>query len=209
MPLYHATGLPEVLGRRASKSTGTLAASTISLFTIAGGRGCAITSIYGQVTTAISVANSYKLQANPTTGTTADLVAATDIGTTDTPAGSLLGFDGVAASSIQQDPGAVPTLLRPIAVMGERFRVCTGSGSGDPSGAHRTLSAARASFKPSSATLMPLGSDTSFRAGGSRGGTGSSISDAARVNFTRQRRRLIRTKTRLRRVWGPARRRTR
>lgn len=104
-----------VLGNRAEKSTGTLAASTISLFTIAGG-AVAITSIYGEVTTAITVANSYKLQANPTTGTTKDLVAATDIGTTDTPAGSLLGFDGVAASSIQQGPGAVPMLLRPIAV---------------------------------------------------------------------------------------------
>jgi hypothetical protein len=62
------------------------------------------------------VANSYKLQANPTTGTTKDLVAATDIGTTDTPVGSLLSFDGVAASSIQQGPGAVPMLMRPIAV---------------------------------------------------------------------------------------------
>lgn len=102
-------------GNRAEKSTGTLAASTISLFTIAGG-AVAITSIYGEVTTAITVANSYKLQANPTTGTTKDLVAATDIGTTDTPAGSLLGFDGVAASSIQQGPGAVPMLMRPIAV---------------------------------------------------------------------------------------------
>lgn len=103
------------LGMRAEKSTGTLAATTISLFTIAGGT-VAITSIYGEVTTAITVANSYKLQANPTTGTNKDLVAATDIGTTDTPAGSLLGFDGVAASSIQQGPGAVPMLLRPIAV---------------------------------------------------------------------------------------------
>lgn len=103
------------VGQRAEKSTGTLAASTISLFTITGGV-VAITSIYGEVTTAITVANSYKLQANPTTGTTKDLVAATDIGTTDTPAGSLLGFDGVAASSIQQGPGAVPMLLRPIAV---------------------------------------------------------------------------------------------
>ena len=104
-----------VLGNRVEKSTGTLAATTISLFTVAGG-AVAITSIYGEVTTAITVANSYKLQANPTTGTTKDLVAATDIGSTDTPAGSLLGFDGVAASSIQQGPGAVPMLLRPIAV---------------------------------------------------------------------------------------------
>lgn len=103
------------LGQRAEKSTGTLAATTISLFTVTGGV-VALTSIYGEVTTAITVANSYKLQANPTTGATKDLVAATDIGTTDTPAGSLLSFDGVAASSIQQGPGAVPMLMRPIAV---------------------------------------------------------------------------------------------
>jgi hypothetical protein len=104
-----------IYGTLVSKSTGTLAATTIPLFTVAGGL-VAVTSIVGRVTTAITVANSYKLQANPTTGTTKDLVAATDIGTTDTPAGSLLGFDGVAASSIQQGPGAVPMLLRPVAV---------------------------------------------------------------------------------------------
>lgn len=103
------------LGRRVEKSTGTLAASTVPLFTITGGE-VLVTSIYGRVTTAITVANSYKLQANPTVGTTRDLVTATDIGTTDTPVGSLLGFDGVVASSIQQGPGAVPLLLRPIAI---------------------------------------------------------------------------------------------
>lgn len=96
------------LGQRASKSTGTLAASTVALFTIAGGR-VAITSIYGVVGTAITVANSYKLQSNPTTGTTSDIVAATDIGTTDTPAGDLLSFTGVATDSILRG-GAVQEL---------------------------------------------------------------------------------------------------
>jgi hypothetical protein len=103
------------LGQRAEKSTGTLAATTISLFTVAGGV-VAITSLYGEVTTAITVANSYKLQANPTTGTTKDLCAATDIGTTDTPAGSLLGFQGLTGDSILQGPGAVPMLKQPIAI---------------------------------------------------------------------------------------------
>lgn len=101
-------------GRTVSKSTGTLAATTISLFTVSG--YCIITSIVGVVGTAITVANSYKLQHNPTTGTTGDIVAATDIGTTDTPAGTLLGFDGIEASSIQQSPGVVPLLQRPVAV---------------------------------------------------------------------------------------------
>lgn len=92
------------LGTRVEKSTGTLAATTVPLFTVAGGE-VLITSIYGIVTTAITVANSYKLQHNPTTGTTNDLVAATDIGTTDTPVGDVLTFDGVRASSIVRGGG--------------------------------------------------------------------------------------------------------
>src|SRR5512139_1705818 len=79
------------------KSTGTLAATTVALYTIAGGR-VMITSMYGLVTTSITVANSYKLQMNPTTGDTQDLCAATDIGTTDTVAGSVLQF-GLATTT--------------------------------------------------------------------------------------------------------------
>lgn len=79
------------LGNRASKSTGTLAATTVPLFTIAGGR-IGITSIYGIVGTAITVANSYVLQSNPTSGNTQVLHTATDIGTNDTPAGAVLSF---------------------------------------------------------------------------------------------------------------------
>lgn len=77
-----------VLGRSVSKATGTLAANTLPLFTITG--IVAVTSLIGEVTTAITVANSYKLQANPTVGTTKDITAAVDIGTTDTPAGEIL-----------------------------------------------------------------------------------------------------------------------
>lgn len=102
-----------LFGRRVEKATGTLAATTISLFTVAGGK-VLLTSIIGEVTTAITVANSYKLQHNPTVGTTTDLVAATDIGTTDTPAGNLLGFTGVKADSIITGPGSAPTLAKPL-----------------------------------------------------------------------------------------------
>lgn len=73
------------------KSTGTLAATTVAIFTIAVGE-VLITALWGKVTTAITVANSYKLQFNPTTGDTGDICAATDIGTNDTAAGSLLTF---------------------------------------------------------------------------------------------------------------------
>lgn len=86
-----------LFGVRVAKSTGTLAATTVPLFTVAGGR-VAITSIYGDVTTAITVANSYKLQHNPTAGNTLDLVTATDIGTTDSPVGTVLSFTGSAGN---------------------------------------------------------------------------------------------------------------
>lgn len=92
------------LGTRVEKSTGTLAASTVALFTVAGGE-VLVTSMYGKVTTAITVANSYKLQFNPTSGSTNDLFAATDIGTTDTPAGDVLTFDGVRSSSLVRGGG--------------------------------------------------------------------------------------------------------
>jgi hypothetical protein len=85
------------LGQRVEKATGTLAATTVPLFTIAGGR-VGITSIYGLVTAAITVANSYKLVSNPTTGTTQDLCTATDLGTNDTPAGAVLSMASPAAA---------------------------------------------------------------------------------------------------------------
>lgn len=85
------------LGQRVEKSTGTLAATTVPLFTVAGGR-VMVTAMWGVVTTSITVANSYKLQFNPTTGDTQDMCAATDIGTTDTLAGSVLQF-GLATTT--------------------------------------------------------------------------------------------------------------
>ena len=100
-------------GQRASKSTGTLAASTVALFTVVGGR-VAITSIYGVVGTAITVANSYYLQHNPTAGTTVALFAAYDLGTTDTVVGELLGFSGEVVGSALSVGGAVETLRAPI-----------------------------------------------------------------------------------------------
>lgn len=103
-------------GQKASKSTGTLAASTVPLFTITGGR-VGLTLVWGDVTTTITVANSYKLQHNPTAAgaTTVDLCAATDIGTTDTPAGDILGFTGAANASITR--GGAAELLRSTIVL--------------------------------------------------------------------------------------------
>ncbi len=93
------------LGTRVSKATGTLAATTVDLFVIAGGE-CLITSLYGLVTVSITVANSYYLKVAPTAGDVSQLCVATDIGTADTVAGGLLGF-GLGSTT------APPKLMSP------------------------------------------------------------------------------------------------
>lgn len=88
--IFHGAGL----GNVATKDTGTLSAASIPLFTIAGGR-ILLTGLVGEVTVAVTVANSSKLQLNPTVGAVnADICTALDIGTTDTPVGNLLAITG-------------------------------------------------------------------------------------------------------------------
>lgn len=93
-----------ILGTTVSK-THTIATETRSLFTVSG--LVLVTAIVGKVTTALTVANTVKLVANPTTGTASDLCAATDLGTTDTPAGNLLGITGAPAEVMFTGIGAV------------------------------------------------------------------------------------------------------
>lgn len=97
-----------VLGKVASKAYSPLVVETKTLFTVSG--LCLVTSIVGKVTTAITVANTIKLQANPTTGTTQDLCAATDLGTTDTPAGDLITIAGAPATAPVVGIGAAPLM---------------------------------------------------------------------------------------------------
>jgi hypothetical protein len=74
-----------------SKATGTLAdATTDSLFTVAGGE-VLVTALWAVCTTTMAGANTLALQTNPTTGDTVTVVAATDLGTTDTAAGTTIG----------------------------------------------------------------------------------------------------------------------
>ena len=94
-----------VLGKVVSKAYTPLVVETKTLFTVATGL-CLVTAIVGKVTTAITVANTVKLQANPTTGTASDLCAATDLGTTDTPAGNLLTVSGAPTGAIVSGIGA-------------------------------------------------------------------------------------------------------
>ena len=76
-----------------SKATGTITGNpTTPLFTITGG-DVLITGVWGKVTTALSTdSGTYALQANPTTGDTQTIVTATDLGTTDTAVGSVIGL---------------------------------------------------------------------------------------------------------------------
>lgn len=87
------------LGFLVTKATGTLTNATSSLFTVSGGL-VAVTSLVGRVTTAITVANTYKLQHNPTAGTTKDLCASADIGSTDTALGEVFVITGLATDAI-------------------------------------------------------------------------------------------------------------
>lgn len=75
-----------------SSPSGAFAADTRTIFTVTGGE-VLVTALWGVVTTAITVANTVALQVNPTTGTTSVIVEATDIGTTDTAAGTVVGFN--------------------------------------------------------------------------------------------------------------------
>lgn len=106
-----------ILGVQVNKAYTPLVVETKTLFTVSD--LVLITSIVGLVTTAITAANTVKLQANPTTGTTQDLCAATDIGTTDTPAGNLLSISGAPTGAIVSGIGAVP--LYPIAKVSTDF----------------------------------------------------------------------------------------
>lgn len=82
----HVLGGPVV-----SKATGTLTdATTKALFTVTGGE-VLITALWAKCTTSMTGANTLALQVNPTTGDTVTVVAATDLGTTDTAAGTLIG----------------------------------------------------------------------------------------------------------------------
>jgi hypothetical protein len=99
------------LGIHVNKSY-ALVTETKTLFTVSG--LVYVHAIVGEVTTVITVANTVKLQANPTVGTTSDIFAATDIGTTDTPAGNLLSITGAAADGPVSGIGKVSMYGQPV-----------------------------------------------------------------------------------------------
>lgn len=77
----------------------TNGAKTYSVFTVTGGE-VMITGLWAKATTSLTVADGVNLQSVPTSGNTAVIVTSTDLGTTDTTAGTVIGLDqgSVAAS---------------------------------------------------------------------------------------------------------------
>jgi hypothetical protein len=105
------------LGTQVSRATATLPQSTTgTLFTVSGGR-ILLTSIVGEVTTAIqNQANNTKLVSTPTTGTAVDICAVLDIANDE--AGCLYGITGIfsdamvganaGATTLQQRATVIP-----------------------------------------------------------------------------------------------------
>lgn len=110
------------LGRRAAK-TQALSAATLPVFTIAGGE-VLITSLYLRATVAITTdGGTLALQSNPTTGdTAASIVTATDLGTTDTAVGTLIGVREQAVA----DASAVPFIFHRSGTVLKDIPVSTG-----------------------------------------------------------------------------------
>lgn len=64
-------------------------AATHQVFTVAGGQ-VLITAMWGVTSTAMAGANTVNVQTDPTTGDTVVIATATDLGTTDTAAGTVI-----------------------------------------------------------------------------------------------------------------------
>lgn len=116
-------------------ASGAFAADTRTIFTIAGGE-VMITALWGKVTTAITVADTVKLQMNPTTGDTKDLCTATDLGTNDTAVGTIVTFgvdpDDTAATAPDIVLGGGTALTGLVLTTGDVEQVTTGT---NPDGA--------------------------------------------------------------------------
>ncbi len=89
-----------VLGAGPVRKTQALSAASLPVFTIAGGE-VMVTSVFLKFTVASTTdGGTLALANNPTTGDTATLVTATDIGTSDTAIGTIVGLDqGTTAAS--------------------------------------------------------------------------------------------------------------
>ena len=117
-----------------SKASGTLTHNgLVSLFTVAGGE-VLITALWMKCTTTMAGANTVNLQVNPTTGDTVVVVTATDLGTTDTAAGTVIGViydqDGTT-NTPSWAKGSGLALANLVVPIGEVELLATGSGTVD------------------------------------------------------------------------------
>ena len=104
----------------------TNGAKTYSVWTVAGGE-VLITALWGKVTTSLTVADGVNMQLVPTAGNTAVIVTSTDLGTTDTVAGSVVGLTrGTSAASAFLVGGTA--LLGAVVTTGSIKSVVTGTG---------------------------------------------------------------------------------
>lgn len=113
-----------------SKASGTLTHNgVVQLFTVTGGE-VLITGLWLVCTTAMAGANTVAIQADPTTGDTQTIVTATDLGTTDTAVGSVVGLtQGTTAASAFLRGGSA--VLNAVVTTGEVELLATGSGTVD------------------------------------------------------------------------------
>lgn len=113
-----------------SKASGTLTHNgVVQLFTVTGGQ-VLITHLWLVCTTTMAGANTVAIQADPTTGDTQTIVTATDLGTTDTTAGSVVGLArGTTAASGFLRGGT--SELNAVVTTGDVELLATGSGTVD------------------------------------------------------------------------------
>lgn len=104
----------------------TNGAKTYSIFTVAGG-SVLLTALWGEVTTSLTVADGVNMQLVPTAGNTMTIVTSTDLGTTDTVTGSVIGLTrGTTAASAFLIGGTA--LLECTLTTGSVKSVVTGTG---------------------------------------------------------------------------------
>ena len=130
--IVDGTSLRQVnLGSRVTGQLQTISgAATHQVFTVAGGE-VLVTAMWGMCTTAMAGANTVNVQTDPTTGDTVVIATATDLGTTDTAAGTVIAgqFDQDGTTNTPSLVKGCGEPLRFVATTGEIESVVTGAGA--------------------------------------------------------------------------------
>ena len=119
------------LGRYVQGKTSNVTSTgpgTFQMFTVDGGE-VLITALWGKVTTSITTdSETLAIQVDPTTGDTSTIVTATNVGTTDTVAGDVIGFKDQGDGTIDVKVNGHP-LERLVVTTGEIEAVVATSSS--------------------------------------------------------------------------------